>query len=153
VLFLLFYLDDDCYALDAREVDTVIPMLKPKRLPRAPSAIAGVIDYRGAVVPVVDLAALALGRPAARRMSTRIVLVNYRKDELKGRLLGVMVERATETMSCDPGAFRDTGVANPNARYLGPVAGGPRGLVQWVTVDALLTPDLNALLFTQAWDA
>jgi chemotaxis-related protein WspB len=152
VLFLLFYLDDDCYALDAREIDTVIPMLKAKRIPRAPSAIAGVIDYRGAVVPVVDLAALALGRPAAARTSTRIVLVNYRKAELKGRLLGVMVERATKTMSCDPSAFQDTGVATPNARYLGPVTGGPRGLVQWVTVDALLTPDLNALLFAQAWD-
>lgn len=153
MLLLLFYLDDDCYALDAREIDAVIPMLKAKRLPGAPSAVAGVIDYRGAVVPVVDLAALALGRPSVTRMSTRIVLVNYRRDESKGRLLGVMVERATETMRCDPSAFQDSGVANPNARYLGPVVGGPRGLVQWVTIDALLTPELNMLLFTQSWTA
>ena len=149
MLFLLFHVDHDAYALEASAIEAVLPLVHAKRVPQAPAAVAGVIDYHGSAVPLVDVTALLLGRSSELRMSTRIVLVKYQGGELGGRLLGLLVERATDTFSCEPSAFSSTGLTLPDAPYLGPVTSGPRGLVQWVTPDALLTPTVATLLYQQ----
>src|SRR5690606_32186615 len=68
MLFLLFELDGDRYALPARDVVEVLPLVALKQIPDAPPGVAGVMDYRGHAVPVLDLSALVAGRPAARRV-------------------------------------------------------------------------------------
>jgi chemotaxis-related protein WspB len=62
-------------------------------------------------------------------------------------LLGLLAEHVTETLRRDPGEFRDSGVDVPDARWLGPVASHEGGLVQWLQVEQLLTPELRELLF------
>ena len=70
-LFLLFRMEGDRYALDAREVVEVLPLLRLKRIPEAPEWVAGVFSHRGVLVPVLDLCAMAFGRaaPAPARAS------------------------------------------------------------------------------------
>ena len=142
MLYLLFHLADDCYALAASDIVEVLPLVRIKRLPEAARGVAGVIDYRGAVVPVVDLSALALARPAAQLMDTRIVLVSYLRQ-----VLGLIAEQVTRTVRLEPTAFQPAGVDTPDARYLGPVARTAQGLVQRVEIDALLSPAVRAALF------
>jgi len=149
----MFELDRDCYAIECSRIEAVLPLLAAKRLPRAPAAIAGVIDYRGHPVPLVDVSRLALGRDAHRRMSTRIAIVRHRDPRGAEHQLALVLERATDTLRCEPEAFQSTGVDQGDARYLGPVTAGPRGLVQWVSVDGLLTPEVTRLLFDPPSDA
>lgn len=149
MLFLLFHVDQDAYALEASAIEAVLPVLRAKRIPQAPEAILGLIDYHGSPVPVVDITSLMLGRSSELRMSTRIVLVKQQSGEHAGRLLGLLVERATDTLSCEPSTFSSTGVTVPEAAYLGPVTAAPSGLVQWVTPDRLLTPAVASLLYQQ----
>jgi chemotaxis-related protein WspB len=151
MLFLIFHLDQDRYALDAADVVEVLPFGPLKALPNTPAWVAGVFSYYGQPVPVIDLSSLALGRPAARRLSTRTVLVRYPlADAANGsRLLAIIVEQATRTMRRDPTDFTATGVATPQARYLGPVASDPAGLVQWISVQGLLPDDVRAILFVR----
>jgi chemotaxis-related protein WspB len=69
----------------------------------------------------------------------------------KSHVLGLIVEKATETLQCDPDGFSSCGVVNDEARYLGPVLADPRGLIQWIKVTDLLPTPVQALLFpTQA---
>ena len=105
MLFLIFRLDDDRYALAASEVAEVLPMVRLKRFPKAPPAVAGALDYHGAPVPVVDLCALMLGRAARPWASTRILVVTLPDAAGAPRLLGLLAERATETVRLDPEAF------------------------------------------------
>lgn len=147
MLFLLFQLDADRYALPARDVTEVLPIVSTKVLPGAPQGIIGLVNYRGVAVPVLDLALLALGRPSARRVSTRLLIVNYPFVGVGERLLGVVVEHATEMIAKAPDDFKPTGVTTSSARYLGPVAQDPRGLIQRVDVASLLTPELQAALY------
>src|SRR5580692_2688337 len=77
VLFLLFQLGHDRYALEASRVLEVLPLLELKKLPGAPRGVAGIFNYRGRPVPAVDLSEMTLGRPASERLSTRIIVVNY----------------------------------------------------------------------------
>jgi chemotaxis-related protein WspB len=149
VLFLLFHLDQACYALDTAEVSEVLPLLAIRAIPRAPAAVAGMIDYHGLAVPIVDLSQLALGRPAQRHLSTRILLVRHADAKGTARTIGLIAERATRTLRCEPTDFHASGVSDAGAPYLGGVASLPMGLVQRVEVGAILTAELSALFFAE----
>ncbi|WP_256657272.1 chemotaxis protein CheW [Pseudomonas sp. 2FE] len=150
-LFLLFRLGADRYALDACEVIEVLPLLRLKPIAQAPHWVAGVFAHRDRLVPVLDLGALTFAQPAAARTSTRIVLVHYRAGEDgQAHPLGLILEQATDTLRCNPGDFRDYGLDNQGAPYLGPVFEGAQGLVQWIRVQQLLPAAVRAILFPPA---
>jgi chemotaxis-related protein WspB len=149
MLLLLFELGGDRYALDAADVAEVLPLVSIKRIPRAPVGVAGVFDFRGSPVPAVDLGEMALNRPAAPRLSTRIILVHYPDADGQKRLLGLIAEKVTETVRRERADFVPTGVTSGAARYLGPVTTDPRGLIQRVLVGELLTEPVRRTLFQE----
>ncbi|MBW8811724.1 MAG: chemotaxis protein CheW [Lysobacter sp.] len=65
MLLLVFHLDRDRYAIEAAQVVSVLPLVQIKTIPQAPAAVAGLFDYRGELVPAIDLCRLALGRAEA----------------------------------------------------------------------------------------
>ncbi|MDY7787987.1 chemotaxis protein CheW [Burkholderia ubonensis] len=161
MLFLLFELDGERYALEATRIVEVLALAPVKSIPGAPPWIAGAIDRHGKPVPVIDVAQLALGRAARRLRSTRLVVVRYHTPDAQpdappdagsaaGRMLGLIVEHATQTCRIDPARFADSGIATPHARWLGPVAGDASGFVQWVDVRRMIDDDARALLFPPA---
>jgi len=152
MLFLVFQLGPDRYALEAKRVAEVLPLVDIKNIPHAPNGIAGVFNYRGTPVPVIDLAQLTLGQPARRCLSTRIVLVHDMSGWGEQRVLGLMAEHATETVRRDPADFVPSGVANGAAPYLGPIASDARGLMQWIEMDRLLPASVKDALFNQVLD-
>jgi chemotaxis-related protein WspB len=150
MLFLLFQLGADRYALDVSQVVEVLPMVRIRVMLRSPPGVAGTINYRGAHVPVVDLSELALGRPAVPRLSTRIILVNCSEQAGKSRLLGLIAENATETMRKEPTDFAPSGIDNADAPYLGPIAMGPHGMVQRIELNGLLSASMRCSLFKES---
>jgi chemotaxis-related protein WspB len=152
MLFLIFELGKDRYALDVRQIAEVMPLVGVKQIPKAPQAMKGLFNYRGAPVPVVDLSQLTLGRPSARRLSTRIVLVHYPDPSGRTHLLGLIAERATQTARHEPSEFVASGITNAGAPYLGPVVTDARGLLQWIDVRTLLPPSFRDLLFKESMD-
>lgn len=149
MLFILFELGTDRYALDAGQVAEVLPLTRIKQVPQAPAGVAGVLNYRGAPVPVIDLSEMMLGRPAQRRLSTRIILARYPEAGGDTRLLGLIAEKATESMRREAADFVASGVTNEEAAYLGPVASDGHGLVQWIEVKNLLSAPVREVLFGQ----
>ncbi|MFP4595470.1 chemotaxis protein CheW [uncultured Ralstonia sp.] len=154
MLYLLFELDDERYALGVAQIAEVLALSSPKSIPGAPAWVAGVIERNGVPVPVIDVSQLALGRPARPLRSTRLVLVRYEADGVddaaghdEAPLLGLILERATHTRRIEAAQFADSGVATPHARWLGPVASDATGLVQRIEVQQMLDDDVRALLF------
>jgi len=147
MLFLLFRLGKDRYAIEAKRIVEVLPMLAAKQIPQAPAAVRGAFDFRGQPVPLIDLTQLALGHAVREQLSTRVVLVRHPDGRGGERLLGLLAEHVTETMRRAPSEFRESGLELPEARWLGPVTPHEGGLVQWIQVEQLLTPELRELLF------
>lgn len=148
MLFLLFQLGDDRYAIEASRVVEVLPLLSLKRLPQGPENVAGIFNYRGQPVPAVDLSQLTLGRPASERLSTRIIVVRHPDSAGHDRLLGLVAENTTETLRADPQDFIATGVKSGNAPYLGPLLMDPHGPIQWVQTRLLLPKPIRELVFS-----
>lgn len=53
--FVVFRLEGQRYALHLSQVERVVSMVAVSPLPETPAVVAGVINYRGSVVPVFDL--------------------------------------------------------------------------------------------------
>lgn len=149
MLFLLFQIGRDRYALEAAQVALVLPLARLKEVPGTPPWVTGLFNYDGQHVPVLDVSLLATGQAAAARLSTRLVLVHYTPAGQAPQLLGLVVEKATDTLRCDPHDFSDSGLSNEDARYLGPVLRRDDGLIQRINVQDLLDASVQAALFPE----
>jgi len=147
MLFLQFYMDDARYVLPARDVIEVIPLVKLQPLPQVPPHIAGLLCYRGRSVPVIDLCQLMLGRPCNQRLSTRIIVVNARRNN-SALTIGLVVEKATEARKFEASEFFASGIENPAAPYQHGVAKDGEGLIQRITTDSIISGPEFDLLFS-----
>jgi chemotaxis-related protein WspB len=148
MLFLLFQLGKDRYALKASDVVEVVPLVALQELPQAPKGVAGIFNYRGRAVPAIDLCGLTLGQAASERLSTRIIIVHYADHRGKNHLLGLIAEHATEMLRQEPEQFTDSGLRLDSAPYLGPVLMDGKGAIQWVHHQRLLPEPVRDLLFS-----
>ncbi len=149
MLFLVFQLEAHRYAIEVSQVAEVLPLVPIEEIARAPVEVAGIFLYGDVAVPVIDLSQMLQGRAAERRLSTRIILVHYPRGTGESRLLGLLAEKATQTLRREPADFVDSGVFNDAAPFLGPVVADSRGLIQRLDISRLLAAsDLS--LFTPA---
>lgn len=140
MLFLIFSLDADRYALEASEILEILPVPALKNLPGTPAWVAGLASDAAGTFPVIDMAALTLSRPSHRVLSTRLALLAYPHADGQPRRLGVLIERATATLRAEESDFEPLGIATPEAPYLGPVLQTASGMIQRVGIVDLL-PD------------
>ncbi|WP_126174303.1 chemotaxis protein CheW [Altericroceibacterium xinjiangense] len=99
--FLLFRIGDDEFGLPIAAVEEVAPLLsKLARLPNAPAFVRGVMNVRGAVVPVIDQAERFGGVPSQGR-KRRVVIVR-----LGALQAGFVVDAVSEVLRIDEDALR-----------------------------------------------
>src|SRR2546428_9181135 len=152
MLLVIFYLGKDPYALESSQVVEIVPRILLKELPHAPQYVAGLFDYRGVIVPVIDLCRMTQGRACSEHLSTRVILVRYpydRYDGQKERVLGLMAERVTETIEKSESDLAAPGVSVDEAAYLGDVISDARGIIQCIRVERLLPESVRELLFKE----
>lgn len=150
MLLLAFRIDTARYAVDARQVIEILPLIRLHPSTDAPQGIAGNVNYRGTPLPVVDVTQLLTGRPAAERLSTRIAVMRYPLDGRHTRPLGLILEQATETLVRAPSDFVPCGISNAATPYLGPIAPEPDGLLQLIELGALLPAAVRDALFSSS---
>ena len=100
--FLTFSLGDAVFALDIRGVREIIQHGPTTAVPLMPAFVRGVINLRGAVVPVIDLQA-RFGRPSAKvGKKTCIVIFDSMRSGERVEL-GLLVDAVSEVIDIDAG--------------------------------------------------
>jgi len=137
MLVLIFYLGDTMYTMKCDRVREVAPMVKLKQVSHAPACFAGLFNYRGQLVPVADLRQLIQGRPCEMRLSTRIILVDYLKEDKTPAIIGLMAERVTDAVRKSEDAFVSPGLRMPETPYLGGFVMEGNDMIQYIDLDLL----------------
>ena len=150
MLCLLLHIESSIFALPCAPVVRIVPKVPLQKIPQAPGCIAGLMHYRGASVPVVDLCALTQGRSAADLLSSRIVLMNYQPRSGPPRLLGILAERVMETVDLDERSLKPSGIDLPSTPYLGKVASTELGLIQLLDSQKLLPDSMKEQFFAES---
>ena len=150
MLFLLFELARERYAIDASKVVEVLPLLRIRSVPHPPAGVAGLITYRGASLPVVDLSEVMMGRPATPSLTTRLIVVQYPDAHGQTRALGLIAEQVTDTLRRDASEFVPSSIGDGRTACSALVSTDERGIVQWIDVNALLPASLKETLFQDA---
>ena len=95
--YLTFLLGDEIFAMDIRTVREIIQHGAMTAVPLMPDFVRGVINLRGAVVPVIDLHA-RFGRPPARVSKKTCIVIFDAMREGERVELGLMVDAVSEVI-------------------------------------------------------
>ena len=106
-----FRLGDQRYVLPIEQVIEVTLIPKISRLPRSPSHLAGVINLRGRIIPIIDVRPLLKIPEKKKTKDFRIVIT--RGD---GPELGIIVERVDGIVEAEPDDIRLRPEADRSAR-------------------------------------
>lgn len=147
MLLLLFQAGSNRFGIDAGSILEVAPSVTLHHPPGAPSHIAGIMDYRGTPVPVVDMSAICSGKPSKPFLSTRIILAHYQVPGGKQRILGLLAEKVTETLPCEKHDFASSGVSLPNSPFLGEIKMSETEPLQLINPESILPEDIRETLF------
>jgi len=119
-LYVVFSVAGTEYALPASVVLQLEPYQGSTPVPGTPDHVAGIVQVRGHVIPVVDLRRLFGHEVQAPTFDTRIVVT-----ESGGRRVGLLVDKSREVLRIEQAALRPTpGVIEENSR------GFVEGLIQ-----------------------
>ncbi|MCK9265187.1 MAG: chemotaxis protein CheW [Desulfomonilia bacterium] len=99
--YLSFKLEEEEFALEISRVREVLDFTRVTKVPQAPDFMKGVINLRGAVVPVVDLNRKFGIKDTEKTVHTRIIIgeVDIDGDQT---VLGVLADSVHEVMELEP---------------------------------------------------
>lgn len=96
--YLTFSLADEHYGLEIVRVQEIVGLIPVTRVPRLPAFVAGVVNLRGKVIPVVDLR-LSFGMPAsAMGERTCIVIVSIERADGTTAIRGAIVDEVSDVV-------------------------------------------------------
>lgn len=100
--FLTFHIADEEYAIGITRVREIIEYDTVTRVPKTPPFIRGVINLRGSVVPVIDLA-VKFGLPES--LATRSTCIVVLEVSLNGddTTMGVIADSVSQVVDLAPG--------------------------------------------------
>jgi len=151
------------YAIESRRVVEVLPRVEGRPIPHTPDYVLGVFNYRGSLMPLVDLGLRLVGRPPAARLSTRVIVVGPPDDRAAAApsrfssaglaRLGLVAENVVMIRSSAEAEATLPALDLPAAPFLGPVLRLGGRLVQMVLVEHVLPTEFATALSAAAPEA
>jgi chemotaxis-related protein WspB len=141
---LLTIVADRRYALDCADVVEVLPVVEHRPAGTGPAWLLGLINVRGALVPLVDLSVIVDGRRTEPTLGSRIVVLRLDGELFSGLatrvgLLAPEIAGPFERDFTAPGAH--PGFSFAGASHLGPTIADAQGMVQLLRCRRLLEGD------------
>jgi chemotaxis-related protein WspB len=146
MLLLVFRVAGDAYAIEAARVVEVLPRVELRTVPHGPEALAGLLFYRGRMVPVIDLGMLFGTGPSPALLSTRIILANESSPPEGQASVGLIAGCVSEVQRvAEDRVVAPPPLLGPNP-YLRSIVAGPDGLLPLVAVDRILADPVRRTL-------
>ena len=141
--FLTFSLSDEEYAVDILRVQEIRSWEPVSRIPNVPAYEKGVVNLRGAIVPIIDLRErFNLEHSEYTSLTVVVVLQTYATDG-KQRVMGAVVDAVSDVVNVDTTDIQkapDFG-ARVSTEYINGLVSVNERMVMLLDVDKLLKLD------------
>jgi chemotaxis-related protein WspB len=172
MLLLTFKAGANRYAIDVARVIELVPRVELTTIPHAPSFLAGLLGFRGKVIPVIDLGSLLNSVPCRDCLSTRIILVNDATGDEnsatnslapigsghlnspavrapEARLLGLIGEQVSDLNYIQPDQLAPAPVQLRQMSFLDAIVQTDEGIIQLIAVERIREAALGDYILDQ----
>jgi chemotaxis-related protein WspB len=115
-LMVRFQVGDQQYAMASHHIQEILPGIDLYPIDSPRPDLAGLLNYHGSMIPVLDLNQLMKGRSSHRHFGTRIVLLNQTPNQPQ---MAFLAERIIDTLTLDQRNLVDVPQEFDQAPYLG----------------------------------
>jgi purine-binding chemotaxis protein CheW len=138
---LVFEVDGHRYGVDSRAVQEIVRAVQPARLPEAPAVVAGVINARGALVPLIDLRTrFGLTRTPVRASDVFVIVKSAT------RTLALIADAVNELVRVPENSIVAVQESVPSASFLAGAALLPDGVLLLCDIELFLDQLERSLL-------
>jgi len=132
----VFSLASEDYGIEIAVVESIIKMQDITKMPRSPAFVEGVINLRGVVLPVIDLAKRFGITGCENNRDTRIVIVN-----INNMKIGMIVSAVSEVLTIDDSVIESTPaiVTTVNSNFVSGIARLDSRLIILLDISKILT--------------
>lgn len=140
--YLTFNLAGESYGIDILRVQEIRGWVPVTKVPNAPAFVRGVMNLRGAIVPVVDLR-LRFGLKSVEYTKiTVVIVVTVRSEQQGDRIIGMVVDGVSDVLNINHAAeikdAPDFGAA-VHTEFISGLVAMDSGMVMLLDVDRLLS--------------
>lgn len=130
-----FRIGDQEFCVDIMSVREIRGWTPATAIPHSPKFVRGVINLRGAVLPVVDLAS-RLSLPVVEPTARHVIIVS----QVGERIAGILVDAVSDILSLDPALIQPTpDVSSHAARsFVRGVVAMEGRMISIITLDTIL---------------
>jgi purine-binding chemotaxis protein CheW len=131
-----FFLDGQRYALPIDRVNEIQQIVAFSEVPRDASAVVGMVNLRGQVIPAVDMRTL-IGLPSRPyTLETPMIIV-----ESKGQVVALVVDEVQDVLELPMECMQEAPPLHALASRMLGVCRLPDGLLNLLDIDSLLSAD------------
>ncbi|MBU2521924.1 MAG: chemotaxis protein CheW [Proteobacteria bacterium] len=135
--YIVFSINQQPFGIEIFKVKEVLSYRKITPLPQMEGFIKGIINLRGAIIPVFDLRE-KFNLPIEEYTQFHVIIV----VEISGRIMGIIVDDISDVVEILPEEFQTTGNLPPNIRreYLKGVGKKGDEMIILLDMNHLLSP-------------
>ncbi|MBI1182338.1 MAG: hypothetical protein GC201_17490 [Alphaproteobacteria bacterium] len=146
---LLFRLGPEHFALNLAELTAILPTSRIVPIPHAPPEICGEFNWRGRMVPIIDLRQLFFGRPCEWTLITRLIVFRWQGRTQRANV-ALRAEGITDTIDYRPQDLQKPSVADPERPGIVGTLVSSVGAVRLLDPQALVWEKFHEVLFREA---
>ena len=99
--FITFTIGDESYGVDIMAVREIKVWSEITRLPEQPDFVRGVLNLRGAIVPIADLRC-RFGQGLTEATALHVVII----VQIESQLIGLLADRVSDIVTVDPAKIK-----------------------------------------------
>lgn len=147
--YLTFYLADEEYGVDILRVKEIRGWEHVTRIPNSPNYVKGVLNLRGAIVPIIDLRLRCNLPPKDYTDTTVVIIVSVENDAKSGeRIEGIVVDTISDVVNADMSEIQNTPEFDTSIEieYIEGLATSAGNMLMLIDVNKLLNmPEISSV--------
>lgn len=140
--YLSFTLGDEVYGIDVLKVKEIRGWEEVRPLPDTPDYVKGVLDLRGAIVPIIDMR-LRFNLKVAEYIATTVTIILNVDTHEASRMIGIVVDGVSDVLDVQEQEVKGAPSLGGkiDTRYLLGMVSKDQHVVLLLDADNLLDPD------------